>query len=159
VDGARRADAKIVSDVKGQEAAIPTGGISLYFAQPGDTLWDIAKRYRVPRQQLMGLNPALTDGQVTQGPGGGVGDAYLQLKGVAAQGGQAVLVGFKQTAGKSLAAGVSSSVRPLSRSCLSSSRSSRSTPAMPPMCAAKRPTWWRCAGMKRLKFQWILISL
>ncbi len=69
VDGARRADAKIISDVKGQEAAIPTGGISLYFAQPGDTLWDIAKRYRVPRQQLIGLNPSLTDSEVPQGTG------------------------------------------------------------------------------------------
>jgi len=69
VDGCRREDAKIVSDVKNQEAAIPTGGISLYFAQPGDTLWDIAKRYRVPRQQLLGLNPTLADGEVQQGTG------------------------------------------------------------------------------------------
>ncbi len=69
VDGSRREDAKIVTDVKAQDAAIPTGGISLYFAQPGDTLWDIAKRYRVPRQQLINLNPSLVDGDVNAGTG------------------------------------------------------------------------------------------
>ncbi len=69
VDGCRRADSKVVSDVRALDAAIPTGGISLYFAQPGDTLWDIAKRYRVPRQQLLSLNPALSDGEVNPGTG------------------------------------------------------------------------------------------
>ena len=69
VDGCRRADAKVIADVKGQDAAVPTGGISLYFAQPGDTLWDIAKRYRIPRQQLLGLNPSLSDGEIAQGTG------------------------------------------------------------------------------------------
>ena len=55
--------------LKAQEAAVPTGGISLYFAQPNDTLWDIAKRYRIQREQLIKLNPSLSDGEVEPGTG------------------------------------------------------------------------------------------
>ncbi len=69
VDGCRRADNQIITDVKSQEAAVPTGGISLYFAQPGDTLWDIAKRYRINREQLLKLNSALAEGEVEPGTG------------------------------------------------------------------------------------------
>ncbi len=36
------------------------GGIVLAFAQQGETLWDIAKRYRVTGEELMRLNPGIT---------------------------------------------------------------------------------------------------
>ena len=46
-----------------EAAAIPgkdaTGDIVLYFTQPGETLWDIAKRYRMPEQEIRNLNPDL----------------------------------------------------------------------------------------------------
>lgn len=36
-------------------------GILLCFSQPGETLWDIAKRYRVSPESLQRMNPDLTD--------------------------------------------------------------------------------------------------
>lgn len=46
-----------------EAAAIPgkatTGDIVLYFTQPDETLWDIAKRYRMPQQEVVNLNPDL----------------------------------------------------------------------------------------------------
>lgn len=69
VDGCRRQSARIVTDGKAQEASAPAGGIALYFTQPGETLWDIAKRYRVSSQQLLALNPTLSDGETEPGTG------------------------------------------------------------------------------------------
>jgi len=35
-------------------------GAALYFVQPGEGLWDIARRYRIPREELAALNEPLT---------------------------------------------------------------------------------------------------
>ena len=43
-------------------------GIILYFTQPGETLWDIARRYRVPVRDVQNLNPSLkSEPKVGQG--------------------------------------------------------------------------------------------
>ena len=34
-------------------------GVALYFVQPGDTLWDIARHYRMPVEDIRSLNPDL----------------------------------------------------------------------------------------------------
>ena len=41
------------------DAPAPSDRMILYFAQPGETAWDIARRYRLPRAQLDALNPSL----------------------------------------------------------------------------------------------------
>ena len=57
--GAKSAQGQVVTDVESAEGAQPASGIALYFIQPGEGVWDIAKRYRVPREQLTALNPDL----------------------------------------------------------------------------------------------------
>ena len=37
----------------------PSDCLILYFTQPGEAVWDIARRYRLPQSQLLDLNPAL----------------------------------------------------------------------------------------------------
>ncbi len=49
----------LVSDVQQQPATPISPGILLYFIQPEETLWDIAKRYRVSRESLQRMNPEL----------------------------------------------------------------------------------------------------
>jgi len=49
----------LVTDAQAVASAQPTEDIVLYFTQPGDTLWDIARRYRLPLQQVQALNPDL----------------------------------------------------------------------------------------------------
>lgn len=48
-----------------QAAAVPadktTGDIVLYFTQPGESSWDIAKRYRISAEELHALNPDLAE--------------------------------------------------------------------------------------------------
>lgn len=55
-----------------EAAAIPAGAASsdivLYFTQPGETAWDIARRYRIPESELRALNPDLK-GEVQTGQG------------------------------------------------------------------------------------------
>lgn len=51
----------LVSDVIKQPAESVDPGIVLYFTQPDETLWDIAKRYRVSRESLQRMNPELTE--------------------------------------------------------------------------------------------------
>lgn len=55
-----------------EAAAVPgeevTRDIVLYFAQPGETVWDIARRYRIPEGELRALNPELS-GEVKTGQG------------------------------------------------------------------------------------------
>ena len=52
---------RLVSDVQRIPAEPVDAGVVLYFAQPDETLWDIAKRYRVSRESLRRMNPALSD--------------------------------------------------------------------------------------------------
>lgn len=47
-----------VTPIPAQET---TGDIVLYFTQPGEDSWDIAKRYRISADALHALNPSLTD--------------------------------------------------------------------------------------------------
>lgn len=49
----------LVSDVMRQPAQPMNPGIVLYFTQPEETLWDIAKRYRVSKESLQRMNPEL----------------------------------------------------------------------------------------------------
>lgn len=46
----------------------PTKDIVLYFAQPGETVWDIAKRYRLAESELRALNPDM-QGEPVAGQG------------------------------------------------------------------------------------------
>ena len=68
-DGSRSASTTIVTDAAQKQAAPSDGCIVLYFVQPGETLWDIAKRYRVSEEEIHHLNPEL--GQEVQ-PGQGI---------------------------------------------------------------------------------------
>ena len=53
----RRMD--LVIDAHMQPAAAQTGGVVLYYAQPDESLWDVARRYRVDVDGLAKLNPGL----------------------------------------------------------------------------------------------------
>lgn len=51
---------QLVTDAQCVPAEADDGGIVLYFAQPGETLWDIARRYRVSVRSIRQLNPDMT---------------------------------------------------------------------------------------------------
>ncbi len=55
------ADEPLVIDIRQEPAPSVESGIMLYFSQPGETLWDIAKRYRVSCESLQRMNPALQE--------------------------------------------------------------------------------------------------
>lgn len=59
---------RIVQDAAAEAAPPPDGSIVLYFVQPGETLWDIARRYRVPVEEIRRLNPEGTN-EVRPGQG------------------------------------------------------------------------------------------
>ena len=61
VSGVKTQSARVVNDALPVSVDAPTGSIVLYFTQPGETLWDIARRYRVPAQGIKDLNPELGD--------------------------------------------------------------------------------------------------
>ena len=66
--GTRTREARLVTDVACAPAEEMPGGIILYFTQPGETLWDIARRYRVPVRDVQNLNPSLkSEPKVGQG--------------------------------------------------------------------------------------------
>ena len=50
----------VVSDVQRAPAEPTQPGIVLYFTQDRETLWDIAKRYRVSQESIQRMNPELT---------------------------------------------------------------------------------------------------
>lgn len=60
IDGAVAQPLQLVTDVQCVPAEKPTEDIVLYFVQPGETLWDIARRYRLPVCSVQALNPELT---------------------------------------------------------------------------------------------------
>ncbi len=60
-DGARQRKAQVITDAVAVEAGPREPGIVLSFLQPGETLWDLAKRYRVPVGDMTRLNPQLPD--------------------------------------------------------------------------------------------------
>ena len=66
--GTRTREARLVTDAACAPAEEMPGGIILYFTQPGETLWDIARRYRVPVREVQNLNPGLkSEPKVGQG--------------------------------------------------------------------------------------------
>jgi len=60
-EGVRKTEADVIIDAVAAEAPTTEKGIALYFMQPGDTLWEIAKRYRIPTEDIAILNPQLSD--------------------------------------------------------------------------------------------------
>ena len=59
-DGVQAQPLRLVTDAQEVAAEKPTEDIVLYFTQPGETLWDIARRYRLPVQGVKALNPELS---------------------------------------------------------------------------------------------------
>lgn len=59
VEGLRTEQVTITTDAAAVPAAAVTRDIVLYFTQPGETVWDIARHYRVPEGELRALNPDL----------------------------------------------------------------------------------------------------
>lgn len=53
----------VVTEAELVDADAPSDCLILYFTQPGESAWDIARRYRLPRTQLEELNPALSQGE------------------------------------------------------------------------------------------------
>lgn len=60
VEGVEAQPVSVVKDATAIPAAETTGDIVLYFTQPGEGTWDIARRYRIPVSELKQLNPDLT---------------------------------------------------------------------------------------------------
>ena len=68
VSGMQTETVRLVTDAQPVSADAPDGSIVLYFTQPGESLWDIARRYRVPAQSIRELNPDL-NGEPKTGQG------------------------------------------------------------------------------------------
>ena len=66
---AQLAQSPMVTQVSSKPSGPEEPGILLCVSQPGETLWDVAKRYRVGEEAVHALNPELTD---TLTPGQGV---------------------------------------------------------------------------------------
>jgi len=60
-DGVRKGEAALVTDAAAIAAPEVGKGIILYYLQPGESVWDLAKRYRVPLDEITRLNPHLPD--------------------------------------------------------------------------------------------------
>ena len=52
----------LVTQVSAQPGDALEPGILLCFSQPNETVWDLAKRYRVSPDSLRRMNPSLKDG-------------------------------------------------------------------------------------------------
>lgn len=66
-DGVSHKARPAVAEVEAVPPVKSAGGVALYYVQPGEGLWDIARHYRVRREQLLALNPALSEGTVQPG--------------------------------------------------------------------------------------------
>ncbi len=60
VEGLRTESVTVTTDAAAVPAAAVTKDIVLYFTQPGESAWDIARRYRIPEGELRSLNPDLS---------------------------------------------------------------------------------------------------
>ncbi len=68
VEGVQAESVSVVTDAAAVPAEAASADIVLYFTQPGESAWDIAKRYRIPESELRALNPDLKgEPQVGQG--------------------------------------------------------------------------------------------
>lgn len=68
---ARGIEAAPLALVTGGETVVPspmTEDVVLYFTQPGEKLWDVARRYRVPVEGIRALNPGI-QGELQPGQG------------------------------------------------------------------------------------------
>lgn len=61
VNGTQTETLRLVTEVLPVASGGVDGSIVLYFTQPGERLWDIARRYRVPEKEIRDLNPELID--------------------------------------------------------------------------------------------------
>lgn len=52
-------EVQMATEAERVSADSPSDCLILYFTQPGEAVWDIARRYRLPQSQLLDLNPAL----------------------------------------------------------------------------------------------------
>ena len=59
MDGVDCRQSQWIADVQPKEEAEPMNGVALYFVQPGEGLWEIARRYRIPQEELTALNKDL----------------------------------------------------------------------------------------------------
>ena len=60
-DGVRKNSADVVVDAHPAQVKEMGQGIYLYYLQPGETVWDVAKRYRIGLDELARLNPDLPE--------------------------------------------------------------------------------------------------
>lgn len=61
ISGVQAEPVRMVTEVLPVASEAMDGSIVLYFTQPGESLWDIARRYRVPEREIRELNPELVD--------------------------------------------------------------------------------------------------
>ena len=66
VEGNSAGEVSVVTDAAAVPAMQTTQDIVLCYPQPGETAWDIAKRYRIPESELRMLNPGL-EGELEPG--------------------------------------------------------------------------------------------
>lgn len=59
VEGDAAQEVSLVTDAAAVPAMQTTQDIVLCYPQPGETAWDIAKRYRIPESELRALNPGM----------------------------------------------------------------------------------------------------
>lgn len=60
-DGMQTQHVSAVTEASAVPADVPVKDIVLYFTQPGETAWDIAKRYRIAQSELRSLNPDMQE--------------------------------------------------------------------------------------------------
>ena len=60
IEGVRSETVAAVREVNAVPAGDTVRDIVLYFVQPGETAWSIARRYRIPESELRSLNPDIT---------------------------------------------------------------------------------------------------
>lgn len=65
--GVSSTQAEAVTDIEAVAPAKAASGIALYYVQPGEGLWNIARHYRIRRDQLLTLNPAIEEGELQPG--------------------------------------------------------------------------------------------
>lgn len=58
-EGVRQETLALVTDVSPETGSNPRPGVALYFLQPGETLWDVARHYRMRVEDIRAMNPAL----------------------------------------------------------------------------------------------------
>lgn len=60
-EGVRQESAAVMVRAENASAPDTPRGIALYYVQPGEGIWEIARRYRLPLEEIRALNPLLPD--------------------------------------------------------------------------------------------------